>query len=501
MAYFRASASMGAMLSAEGSEADDESEFHDENTTLLEHDSINNRNEFESLRFMEVAHAVPSLIAKKSVTPKGDMSSIGNIFALFALYSARFIVCPWLLDNNGIFSTFMPILSPVYRQAEHWQGTLEKVSILAHVSFGAIMLVLGTLQFDQSLRHKHKKLHRWCGRAYVISGGISLIALNGLRSSFGAGSAPPGHRSETLTAFVDLACVLWVGVTVLAVRAARRGHYYQHRDWMFFSLTLAATPIAQRIMSWTFMTPNAMMLRSLVCAVRLSTSSTSLTLTGHVINTVLHTRWGEPGSSSSLLLGNCSLSNSIDDHPQESQDSRRQPLVFSLDGYGEGEQASFSLSAWLGLLVMLSANIPRLWRAWLLQRKMEYRSNAVNALTERSSESNKFQKMQVIQDQDGHHLSSLKWASLWRMLIQALGDMVVHKPIALLDSCPDMVRRSFIQGVPLRVLQGTALLGVAVSSLAGAVLTIGVMASLTLILSAVYTIVVGTLFFYLIKIF
>ena len=34
-------------------------------------------------------------------------------------------------------------------------------------------------------------------------------------------------------------------------------------------------------------------------------------------------------------------------------DPRAQPLVFSPDGWGEGEQAGFALSAWMGFVVML----------------------------------------------------------------------------------------------------------------------------------------------------
>jgi hypothetical protein len=467
--------------------------FHDidiqeETATLLgTHDT-------ESSPIEQPLSALGIISKKKSKTPNGDMSAMGNIFALFALYSTRFVVCPWLIQGGkeGVFSVFIPILSPVYRQAEHWQGGLEKVSILAHVLFGAIMLLLGTLQFDKTLRQQNKTLHRWCGRAYVVSGGISLIALNGLRSSFGAGSAPAESRSDSLALFVDLACTLWVGVTLLAVRAAMRRDHSRHRDLMFFSLTLAATPIAQRVMSWTFMTPNAMLLRCLVCAGRTSPTPPS---PSHLLASLVATRWGPPGSSSTLLFGSCTPP--LEGSPAAATaaaDPRSQPQVFSLDGYGEGEQASFAVSAWLALVVVLVVNLPRLWRRWRLGTATTTSSSTSSF----SSSTESIKKMQEWQEKDATHLSSLKWATIWRVFLEALVLMVVHKPRAVLAAAPSFGGKC---AWPLRGLQVLAIAAVAVCSLTGAVVTLGVMASITLGLSAVYTLGAGVVFFYFMKTF
>jgi len=59
---------------------------------------------------------------------------------------------------------------------------------------------------------------------------------------------------------------------------------------------------------------------------------------------ILSIRWGSP--SDTLLGDGCVLDEVV-------SGSRDRPLVLSLDGYGEGEQASFSMSAWLSLLSML----------------------------------------------------------------------------------------------------------------------------------------------------
>ena len=65
---------------------------------------------------------------------------------------------------------------------------------------------------------------------------------------------------------------------------------------------------------------------------------------------LLWIRWGAPGNT--LWGGGCVLS--ADSHSSiQIADPRAQPLVFSPDGWGEGEQAGFALSAWMGFVVML----------------------------------------------------------------------------------------------------------------------------------------------------
>lgn len=60
-------------------------------------------------------------------------------------------------------------------------------------------------------------------------------------------------------------------------------------------------------------------------------------------------RWGAPDGALSLLLA----APAPPAPPHDRGDTRASPCVFSLDGYGESEQAAFGLSAWLSLLGVL----------------------------------------------------------------------------------------------------------------------------------------------------
>jgi hypothetical protein len=278
-----------------------------------------------------------------------DSSGVAAVLALFAAYSLRIVFAPWLWQGDGL-AIFIPVVSPVYRQEEHWQSDKKQVAMIAHVISGAILLILGIFQFDKTLRHRYKWLHRWTGRSYIICGILAIVSLRTLRSSVGAGSASHGH-SAALAYFVDTASVLWIIFTAMAVVAALSKRFDIHRDAMAFSLALAAVPIPQRLLSWCFVTPCAMLLRLLVCV--------------FVFNIPpWEARWGVPGSSWSLISSssdNCAIVLKTKGGAGYN-DSRACPLVFTLDGYGEAEQASFAMSAWCGLLLIVCWGLPRLLR-------------------------------------------------------------------------------------------------------------------------------------------
>jgi hypothetical protein len=323
----------------------------------------------------------------------------GSVMLIFSVYSLRFIFYPFLWRGPGL-DVFLPVMSPVYRQAEHWQEELESIAVVSHVSFGAIMLCLATLQLDKSFRRQYPHYHRWCGRFYVVSGVFCVISLLILRASAGAGSAPTG-RSQALAVFIDISVTLWVLATVTGVIAAMCKKYDMHRDFMVFSVALACVPIAQRVFSWGLMTPAALLLRALVC------------LPANVYP--WSTRWGPPGSTTSLLLGSCT-----DCAVASSSDPRACPLLYSLDGYGEGEQASFAASAWAGLAVVVSWGLPR-----VLKHVMGRCGSPLEG--------------DVKYDADADLLSSLSYADTWRRekdRVAAIMGMPGRCVESLLNQCP-----------------------------------------------------------------
>ena len=286
------------------------------------------------------------------------LGSHGLIFVIFSIYSSRIFLLPWLWNGTGL-SFFLPVLSPVYRQGEHWQEQCERFAIIFHVLFGVLMLACAMAQFDKTLRKGNPTFHRWSGRAYVFSGAVSLSALYFLRSSMGAGSSRTG-RSKALVAFVDVTTFFWALSTTLAVVAAMRRQFELHRDAMSLSMCMSLAPIAQRVMSWAVLAPAAMIVRYSYCVVSSSGPG--------AWQWPWQVRWGPPGGTSSLLWGTCELQSSqtyslilgAGQLTGEVYDPRARPPVLSLDGYGEGEQASLALSAWAGLVVLLAVGAPPL---------------------------------------------------------------------------------------------------------------------------------------------
>lgn len=252
----------------------------------------------------------------------------------FAVYSLRIAFIPWLWNWEGL-GLFIPVISPVYRQGEHWQTLSKRTAIVAHVIFGTIMLCCALLQFNKSLRHKYAAIHRTSGRLYVVSGLLCVVALYVLRDTTGAGSSSTEKGSIIAQVFIDTTASIWTLTTLCALIAAKCRSFQYHRVLMTCSFAAACTPILQRLSSWAVLAPAAIALRCIVC---MNSDAPFIRL--------IETRWGPPGDSSSLVFGSCSR--------VDNDDPRAQPYLFSLDGYGEAEQASFPLSTWTGLVCVLA---------------------------------------------------------------------------------------------------------------------------------------------------
>ena len=123
-----------------------------------------------------------------------DIAIVGALFSVFALRMFN----PLLWSKH----IYIPILSPVYRQQEHWAAsTSHTLAILAHVACGVVMVAVITLQLDADTRKGNPVRHRWLGRLYVIAGFGALAALRVLRSTSGAGSGQ--HADPLMTSFID----------------------------------------------------------------------------------------------------------------------------------------------------------------------------------------------------------------------------------------------------------------------------------------------------------
>ncbi|AOS45542.1 hypothetical protein Verru16b_02623 [Lacunisphaera limnophila] len=114
----------------------------------------------------------------------------------------------------------------------------HRVLITVHAVGASLALLLGPFQFLDRLRARAPRLHRWLGYAYLLLGvgvggtaGVLLspYSFGGLVSHLGFGL---------------LGC-LWLLTGLMAVVAAKRRRFEEHRLWMLrnFALALAAVTL------------------------------------------------------------------------------------------------------------------------------------------------------------------------------------------------------------------------------------------------------------------
>jgi uncharacterized membrane protein len=111
------------------------------------------------------------------------------------------------------------------------------VAIAIHLLGGAVALGVGPLQLSEQVRRRRLRLHRWCGRAYVLSvvvGGVAALAL-----------APVSEGGLPAHVGFGLLASAWLIATLLGYRAIRRKRQAEHRVWMLrsYGLTFAAVTL------------------------------------------------------------------------------------------------------------------------------------------------------------------------------------------------------------------------------------------------------------------
>lgn len=134
---------------------------------------------------------------------------------LVAIYGARFF----------IFTT----------SDEHFAKYILPLRL--HIAGGMGALLTGPWQFSEKLRMNALNLHRWLGRAYLVSVilgsiagfGMATVSREGLPTHFGFG----------------VLAVLWFVTAAQAYRVILRGQIETHRLWMIrnFGLSLAAVTL------------------------------------------------------------------------------------------------------------------------------------------------------------------------------------------------------------------------------------------------------------------
>ena len=293
----------------------------------------------------------------------------------FSIYGAR-LAAPYAWRPE----LYVPVLSPLYRQQEHWLRVGgARPAVAAHVTCGILMLLAIVMQLDGGTRRRWPWLHRWVGRLYALAGIGALVSLRWLRDTSGAGSSYYGD--PLIASFIDAASLAWVAATAVGVDAmVRRRDKRAHSRAMLLSACLAGLPILQRLINALLLAPAATVVRSIVCLWRYGEPP-------------WRARWGAPRGPLALLLGE--PTQPADAHARAAApaaaaaaaaavsrlsasvaDPRASPRMFSLDGYGESEQAAFGVSAWFALIVVLGGAASVAWSERRASRIHATRSSA-----------------------------------------------------------------------------------------------------------------------------
>ena len=113
-------------------------------------------------------------------------------------------------------------------------------SLVIHVIFGVIALLVAPLQFVGGVRRRWPAFHRATGRTYVAA--CAVTAPTGFILAAGTTAGPVAAVGFAIPA-VLLAVFTWLGW-----RAAVDRRLGAHRDWMLRSYAVTATAITLRLM-------------------------------------------------------------------------------------------------------------------------------------------------------------------------------------------------------------------------------------------------------------
>lgn len=145
------------------------------------------------------------------------------------------------MDRLGFLSAAPPAQGPT------------DAAFLAHPALGALhvigglaMILLGPLQLVASLRRRRPALHRWAGRAFVVTGlatGATGLVMNVV--------FPPVGGLPKL-AVLYLMSAGMIAAIVVGLRAILRGDVATHRTWMAraFGIALSAGTTAVLLVPW-----------------------------------------------------------------------------------------------------------------------------------------------------------------------------------------------------------------------------------------------------------
>ncbi|MFS4467101.1 DUF2306 domain-containing protein [Maribacter sp. 2210JD10-5] len=117
--------------------------------------------------------------------------------------------------------------------------TIWNIGFYGHISFGAMALLIGWVQFSKKFRNANLRRHRTIGKIYV-----GAVAISGLCGLFIAFYATGGWVAKT--GFIGLA-LIWLYFTGGAYLAVKKADIQKHQVYMIYSYAACFAAVTLRI--------------------------------------------------------------------------------------------------------------------------------------------------------------------------------------------------------------------------------------------------------------
>ncbi|MEZ5751629.1 MAG: DUF2306 domain-containing protein [Paracoccaceae bacterium] len=147
----------------------------------------------------------------------------------------------WIGALSVALVSYRVLIAPIDLVMQHMAhyAASAPVAMWGHILFGPLALAIVPFQFHAGLRRGRPALHRWMGRVYALS--VAVAALSSLAL------LPQFQGQGWVGAGFGMLAILWIATTALAVVAARRRDFVQHRRWMLRSAALCFAAVSLRI--------------------------------------------------------------------------------------------------------------------------------------------------------------------------------------------------------------------------------------------------------------
>jgi uncharacterized membrane protein len=154
------------------------------------------------------------------IRPKYCLFGAFALMTLFVLWNnERFLIEP----NSPAWTHYGPI---------RWH-------LIPHGLGGTLALALGATQFSSRLRRRHIRVHRFCGKLYIL--GSFLLGFVAIAMAFKI-------SAWFMIPFTIIQSLTLMAFTAAAYLSVRRGRIAQHREWMVRSYAVVLIFLEGRVL-------------------------------------------------------------------------------------------------------------------------------------------------------------------------------------------------------------------------------------------------------------